>query len=55
MSNKNHIDRWKKLYILMTYTLPHIRYGCNKLYISHGDIQKMENNTYYKKLKNKYT
>lgn len=49
MTKMNSINRWKKLYIFATYTLPHIRYGSNKFYATAGSIEKIKINTQLEK------
>ena len=51
MCNANMMPKWRKIYIMITYMLPHIMYGSLSFILTARTFERMEVNGAFKKLK----
>ena len=49
--NANYMPKWRKLYIMTTYMLPHLMYGSASFILTSKTLENMDSNVAYKKLK----
>ena len=41
LAGKNEIDKWKRLYIFMQYTMSLLNYGSHQLFVTKNNLDKM--------------